>query len=186
MPVVLFTLCGLRRAEVAVLRWNRLDLNAGRLSVSTSIEQTKQGTREKPPKSGRARTVALPALAIEELRSHRVRQAEDLLRLGIRQTEDTHICLREDGSPWPPTLLTCAFRRLNHASGLPRIRLHDLRHGHASHLLVSGVHPKVVQERLGHASIQLTLDTYSHLIPSMQEDAAAMIDEALRKALKPR
>ena len=148
MPVVLFALCGLRRAEVSALRWNRLDLDKGRLSVSTSIEQTKQGTREKPPKSGRSRTVALPALAIEELRRHRVRQAEDLLRLGIRQRDDTHVCLREDASPWPPAVLTYAFRRLNRNSGLPRIRLHDLRHGHASHLLINGVHPKVVQERL--------------------------------------
>jgi integrase len=154
------------------------------LSVSTSIEQTAQGTREKPPKNGRARAVALPAYVVEELRRHRLRQAEDLLRLGIRQTEETHVCLLEDGQPWPPRVLTYAFMRLIRGSGLARIRLHDLRHGHASHLLVSGVHPKVVQERLGHASITLTLDTYSHLIPSMQDDAAATIDKAVRNALK--
>jgi integrase len=184
IPILLLALCGLRRGEIAALRWNRIDLDSSRLSVSTSIEQTAQGTREKPPKNGRARTVALPALAVEELRRHRLRQAEDLLRLGIGQTEETHVCLLDDGNPWPPRVLTYAFMRLIRRSGLPRIRLHDLRHGHASHLLVSGVHPKVVQERLGHASIQLTLDTYSHIMPSMQEDAAAMIDGAVKKALK--
>lgn len=183
MPIVLFALCGLRRAEVSALRWTRISFESGQLAVSTSIEQTRQGTREKPPKSGRGRTVALPAFVIGELRQHRVRQAEQLLRLGIRQTDDTHVCLREDGTPWPPRNLTYAFHRLILKSGLPPVRLHDLRHGHASHLLLQGVHPKVVQERLGHASIQLTLDTYSHLLPSMQDDAASIIDTAMRKAL---
>lgn len=184
MPIVLFALCGLRRAEVAAIRWNRIDLDSGVLSVSTSIEQTEHGTREKPPKSGRGRTVALPSIVVEELRRHRLKQAEDLLRLGVRQTDETHICLREDGSPWPPRLITHAFIRLIKSSGLPRVRLHDLRHGHATHLLTKGVHPKVVQERLGHASIVLTLDTYSHVIPSMQDDAAAAIDVAMRRAMK--
>src|SRR5262249_28110149 len=175
---------GLRRAEVAALRWNRLDLDTHRLSVSTSIEQTRQYMREKPPKSGKSRLVALPALVVDELRRHRISQAEHLLALGVRQTEDTHICLREDSSPWPPRVLTCAFIRLIRASGLTRVRLHDLRHGHATHLLGANTHPKVVQERLGHANIQLTLDTYSHVLPSMQEDAAATIDAAMRPTLK--
>jgi integrase len=184
VPVMLCALCGVRRAEVAAIRWNRLDLDAGRLSVSTSIEQTASGTREKPPKNGRSRSVTLPALLVEELRKHRLRQAEDLLRLGVRQTADTHVCLREDGSPWLPRMLTYAVARLIRSSGLPRVRLHDLRHGHATHLLASNVHPKVVQERLGHASIQLTVDTYSHVMPSMQESAAETIDAAMRPALK--
>jgi integrase len=186
IPILFFALCGLRRAEVAALRWNRLDLDAHRLSISTSIEQTAQGMREKPPKNGKARSIALPALIVEELRRHRVSQAEQLLALGVRQTEDTHICLREDGGPWPPRVLTHAFARLIRASGLTRVRLHDLRHGHATHLLIANTHPKVVQERLGHANIQLTLDTYSHVLPSMQEDAATTIDAAMRAALKRR
>jgi integrase len=186
IPILFFALCGLRRAEVAALRWNRVDLDARRLSVSTSIEQTAQGVREKPPKTGKARSIALPALVVEELRRHRVSQAEQLLALGVRQAEETHICLREDGSPWPPRVLTYAFARVIRASGLTKVRLHDLRHGHATHLLVANTHPKVVQERLGHANIQLTLDTYSHVLPSMQEDAATTIDAAIRAALKRR
>jgi integrase len=186
IPILFFALCGLRRAEVAALRWNRLDLETHRLSISTSIEQTAQGMREKPPKTGKARSIALPALIVEELRRHRISQAQQLLALGVRQTDDTHICLREDGGPWPPRVLTYAFARLIRASGLTRVRLHDLRHGHATHLLVANTHPKVVQERLGHANIQLTLDTYSHVLPSMQEDAATTIDAAMRAALKRR
>src|SRR5262245_57961741 len=103
-----------------------------------------------------------------------------------RQTTPT-ICLREDGSLWPPRrVLTYAFARLIRASGLTKVRLHDLRHGHATHLLVANTHPEVVQERLGHANIQLTLDTYSHVLPSMQEDATTTIDAAMRAALKRR
>jgi integrase len=186
MPILFFTLCGLRRGEVAAIRWNRLDLHAGRLAVTTSIEQTTRGVREKPPKSGRARTVTLPALLVEELHRHRVKQAEDLLRLGIRQTDETHVCLHEGATPWTPRKLTFATIRLIRASGLPRVRLHDLRHGHATHLLEANAHPKVVQERLGHASIQVTLDTYSHVLPSMQEGAAHIIDVAMRAMLKNR
>jgi len=184
MPLMLLALCGLRRGEAVALRWNRFELDRGRLVVSTSIEETAQGTREKPPKSGRARTVDLPALLVEELRRHRIRQAEELLRLGIRQTDDTHVCLRADATPWAPRLLSIAVATLIRASGLPRVRLHDLRHGHATHLLQANTHPKVVQERLGHASIVMTMDTYSHVMPSMQADAANTIDVAMRAALK--
>ena len=89
IPILFFALCGLRRAEVAALRWNRLDLDAHRLSILTSIEQTAQGMREKPPKTGKARSIALPALIVEELRRHRISQAQQLLALGVRQTDDT-------------------------------------------------------------------------------------------------
>jgi integrase len=70
--------------------------------------------------------------------------------------------------------------------GLPRIRFHDMRHTHATHLLASGVHPKVASERLGHSKVGLTLDTYSHVLPNMQADAAALVDDALQAALQSR
>src|SRR5262249_10283634 len=100
MPVLLSAFCGLRRGEVAALRWRSVNLDAGQPAVVASTEQTKDGLREKPPKSGKSRTVALPAIAVEELRRHRISQAEGLLRLGIRQTDATHVCLREDASTW--------------------------------------------------------------------------------------
>ena len=186
MPVVLNVLVGLRRGEVAALRWRSVDLERGQLAVVASIEQTKLGTREKPPKSGRARTVALPALAVEELRRHRVQQAQDMLRLGVRVTDDTHVCLTEAGEPWRPRSITHRFIKFIQASELPRVRLHDLRHSHATHLLAANVHPKVVQERLGHADISTTMNLYSHVMPGMQEDAAARIDDALRAAMSRR
>jgi integrase len=186
IPVVLGVLCGLRRGEIAALRWQHIDLEGGQLAVVESAEQTAKGIRYKEPKSGRSRTVALSASVVEELRLHRVRQAEELLKVGIRQADATFICAREDGLPLQPRTFTQAWRRMSGESSLPRIRFHDLRHAHATHLLASGVHPKVASERLGHSKVGITLDLYSHVLPGMQEDAAARVDEALRAAVNRR
>jgi integrase len=148
-PVILLAaMTGMRRGEIAALRWRSIDLDGGQLAVIASTEQVRRSAREKPPKSGRARTLALPAVLIEELRRYRLHQAERLLKLGVRQTEVTHVCLRADGTAWLPSLMSAAFLRLLKANGLSRMRLHDLRHAHATHLLRANIHPKVVQERL--------------------------------------
>jgi len=186
IPVMLGVLCGLRRGEIAALRWQHVDLESGQLAVVESAEQTAKGVRYKEPKSGRSRTVALSASVVEELRLHRVRQAEELLKIDIRQADATFICALEDGLPLQPRTFTQAWRRMSGESSLPRIRFHDLRHAHATHLLASGVHPKVASERLGHSKVGITLDLYSHVLPGMQEDAAARVDEALRAALNRR
>jgi integrase len=186
MPILLGALCGLRRGELAALRWRNIDLDAGQISVVASLEQTNSGVRFKPPKSGRARTVALPSLAIEELRRHRVKQAEELLRIGIRLSEETHVCLQPNYEPWAPRNLSSAFIKFIKASGLRRVRLHDLRHSHATHLLMANVHPKIVQERLGHANIATTMDLYTHVMPGMQDEAASRVDAALRAAINKR
>jgi integrase len=184
IPVMLAATCGLRRGEICALRWRNVELSsAAQLGVIGSTEQTKAGTREKETKSGRARTVALTALGIEELRRHKTRQAEELLRLGVRQSEDMYVVAQADGQPLKPNSLTHEFVRFIAGTTLPRIRFHDLRHSHATHLLASGVHPKIAQERLGHATIAVTLDLYSHVLPGMQEDAASRVDAALRGAL---
>jgi integrase len=134
-------------------------------------------------KSGRARTVALPSLAVEELRRWRLAQAEEMLRLGIRADDESHVVTQFDGSPILPRSLTnamSAFLKEWH------ITLHGLRHSHASHMLASNIHPKIVQERLGHSSIAITLDIYSHLMPNMQGEAAAAVDGVLRTAINKR
>jgi integrase len=187
VPVILAVLCGLRRGEIAALRWQGVDLATGQLAVVQSAEQTKAGIRYKEPKSGRARTVALSITMVEELRAHRLRQAEELLRIGLRVTDETFVCTREDGKPLQPNTLTHNWDRIIAGTALPRIRFHDLRHAHATHMLASGVHPKVASERLGHSRVGITLDLYSHVLPNMQADAAAVVDDALRAALnKPR
>ncbi len=185
VPVMLGVLCGLRRGEVTALKWGSVDLARGQLAIVESTEQTRAGTRLKETKSGRSRKVALPSLATEELRRHRARQAEELLRLGVRLSDATHVFAQADGSPVQPNSLTHEFVRILALSKtLPRVRFHDLRHSHATHLLASGVHPKIAQERLGHSSIGITLDLYSHVLPGMQEDAIAKVDAAMRAAIE--
>jgi integrase len=185
MPMMLARLCGLRRGEIAGLRWRNVDLDRAQIAIAESVEQTRAGVRLKAPKSGRGRRLALPAKAADELRAWRARQAQELLKVGIRIGGNTFVCAREDGAMIQPQSITHAWDRFVVATKLPRIRFHDLRHSHATHLLASGVHPKIASERLGHASIGLTLETYSHVIPGMQEDAVARIDAAFADAVKP-
>jgi integrase len=181
VPLVLAVLCGLRRGEITALRWRAVDLDNGQLAVVASTEQTDAGeVREKEAKGGKARSVALPALAIEELRRWRLFQAEELLRLGIRADDSRHVLTKADGDPVQPRSLTHVM-----SSFLEEwdVTLHKLRHSHASHMLAANIHPKVVQERLGHSSIAITMDIYSHLLPNMQREAASAVDDALRAAI---
>jgi integrase len=184
IPLVLASLCGLRRGEITALRWRSVDLDRGQLAVVASTEQTDAGgIREKEAKSGRARTVALPSLVIEELRRWRLAQATEALKLGVRPDEGWHIVTQADGSPLQPRSLTHTVSSFLKAYG---VTLHGLRHSHASHLLASNVHPKIVQERFGHSSIAITMDIYSHLMPNVQESAAATVDDVMRAAINRR
>lgn len=174
---------GMRRGEVLAVRWKNVDLERGTLRVMESLEQTKTGIRFKPPKSGRHRVITLPAYAVEDLRGLKRRQAEELLALGVRQTGETLVCARTDGEPHQPLSLTYEFARfMGRIKDLPRVRFHDLRHSHATQLLASGVHPKIASERLGHASVGITLDLYSHVTDTMQSDAAVKLDSAMQVA----
>jgi integrase len=182
VPTLLAVLCGLRRGEICALRWRNVDLIAGQISVVESLEQTKAGLRIKSPKSGKGRTVALSATVVDELRAHRVRRAQELLRLGVGLSDDDRVIGHADGSIVSPIYISQLWARTVRNAKLKRIRFHDLRHTHATHLLSGNVHPKVASERLGHSKVGITLDLYSHVIPGMQEDAAAMIDSALLAA----
>lgn len=187
IPTLLAVMCGLRRGEILALRWRHVDLgdNLRQLAVRESAEQTSEGVRYKEPKSGRARTVSLSSTVVTEMKAHRARQAEEQLRFGIRPDEDSFVVAQVDGQPIQPRSLTHEWVRILGKTTLPRIRFHDLRHTHASQMLSAGVHPKVASERLGHSSIGITLDLYSHVMPGMQADAAEQVDVAIRRAVKP-
>ena len=101
-------------------------------------------------------------------------------------TDDHHVYAKLDGEPGHPTFLTRQFKQFMRDHKLPPIRFHDLRHSHATHLLAAGIHPKIAQERLGHSSIAVTMDTYSHAMPNMQQDAVAKLDRVLRLAMNKR
>lgn len=184
IPLVLASLCGLRRGEITALRWRAVDLDNGQLAVVASTEQTDAGeVREKEAKNGKIRTVALPGLAVEELRRWRLAQAEELLRLGVRVDDNWHVVTKADGGPVQPRSMTHVMSAFLKEWN---VTLHKLRHSHASHMLAAKVHPKIVQERLGHSSIAITMDIYSHLMPNMQGEAAAAVDDALRAAINKR
>jgi integrase len=187
VPTILAVLCGLRRGEIAALRWGNVDLASCQLAVVQSAEQTRAGVRYKEPKSGRARTVALSGTVVAELKAYRIQQAQELLMVGKRLSDEDFVVAQADGLPLQPHSLGQEWVRfLAKNTNLPRIRLHDLRHAHATHLLASGVHPKVASERLGHSKVGITLDLYSHVLPNMQTDAAALVDEALQAAVQKR
>jgi integrase len=183
-PTLIALATGMRRGEILALRWQHVDRDRGTLQVVETLEQTKTSLRFKPPKNGKTRAITLPAFAVAELRRWKTEQAQELLRLGVRQTSATLVCGQADGEVRSPHDLTNQFRRfLQQMKDLPQVRFHDLRHSHATQLLAGGVHPKIAQERLGHSSISITLDLYSHAVESLQDKAANCVDAALGRAL---
>lgn len=184
IPTLISVTTGLRRGEVLALRWKHLNFDTSDMAVLQSLEQTKKGLRFKEPKSKRPRHVAMPSMLVAELRRHKLEQAEALLVLGIRQTTETLICCRYDSEPMDPENLSRQFPVAVERVGLPRITFHALRHSHATQMLTNGTHMKVASERLGHSSIGITMDLYSHVLPGMQEEAAEQVDNAIRAALK--
>ena len=185
IPVILAVTTGMRRGEIAALDWPHVDLEAATLTVVRSLEQTKGKLTLKTPKTAKGRRViALPALAVDALRGHKADQGRQRLRLGSAYEDQGLVCARPDGTLWSPGAISSAFQDLMRKAEIPRIRFHDQRHGHATQLLRQGEHPKVVSERLGHATVAITLDTYSHVVPGLQEQAARRLDKALREAMK--
>ncbi len=181
MPVLLAVTTGMRRGEILGLRWRDVDLDGASISVTQTLEQTAKGVQFQPPKTARSRrTISLPAVAVDALRRHRREQAELRLAQGMGRDDEGLVICRYDGAPVQPRSLTREFARRIAGIDVPTVRFHDLRHTHISHLLLEGVHPKVASERAGHASVSITLDTYSHVLPGMQEEAANRIDAILR------
>lgn len=168
---------GMRRGEVLGLKWQDIDLDTARVSIVRSL--TVVGGYEvqfSEPKTARGRRmVALDPSTVAALREHRERQILERSLMGEAYADDDLVFSRADGKALHPDAFSDAFWRHSKAAKLPRIRFHDLRHTHATLALAAGIHPKVVSERLGHASITITLDTYSHAIPAMQETAAALV-----------
>lgn len=180
VPVVLAVAAGLRRGEIFGLRWKDVDLKNGSLSIQQTLEKTKQGLAFRQPKTPKSRRlVPLPAFAVAALVEQRRQQSEQRLRAGPAYENHDLVCAGPLGLPQSPDGFSVGFVHFSRALALPRpIRFHDLRHSHATLLLAHGVHPKIVSERLGHSTVGLTLDTYSHVLPGMQESAVAAVEEA--------
>jgi integrase len=178
---------GLRRGELLAINWRDVDLNMATVSVARSLYRAKGGLsiyQDTKTAKGRRLVSLTPASALV-LRSLRERQEADGLLLGYEVNDDSPVFRYRDGSPILPSGLTHAFTKIMRRAGLEGYRLHDVRHAHATLMLKQGVHPKIVQERLGHSRIGTTLDTYSHVTPGLQEAAALRFEEGLTGTTKP-
>jgi integrase len=186
-PIVLLALgTGMRRGELLALCWGNVDLDAGKVRVERSVEQTKAGgLRIKAPKTkyGR-RTVALPRSVIADLRNHRTGQQELRLSLGLggRLPNDALVFPNLEGSLRSPNALTKEWTRATINLRLPRVSLHALRHTHASQLIASGMDVLTISRRLGHGSPTITLGVYGHLFTNTDDRAAEIIDAAFVRA----
>jgi len=175
---------GLRRSELLGLRWKNVDLDMATLSVTDTLHHMKDGRfiiRQPKSRHSRRNIALSPALAIL-LREHKAKQAEIKDSLGLELQDNDLLFSNPDGSPLRPNSISHGFRKIAARVGLPDLRFHDLRHTHATLLLKQGVHPKIVSERLGHSSIAITLDTYSHVMPGLQEEAVKRFDQGLQQA----
>jgi len=167
---------GMRRGEAIGLRWSDVDLENGRLSVRRALIPSGREVIVSEPKTIKGRRViAIDPGTIEVLKAQAARQLDEQKEWDDAWVETGLVFTQENGAALDPETVTRYFRQAVKRSMLPAIRLHDLRHTHATLALQAGIHPKVVSERLGHATISITLDTYSHAVPAMQEEAAALI-----------
>jgi integrase len=173
-------LTGMRQGELLGLRWQDVDLVLGVARVQQSLYRRGKRLWVGPTKTGRGRPVVLPPVLVEELLALRARQDEMRRVLGDQCEDHGLVFCQANGKPLHAhNIVYRDFRRVIERAGLPRIRFHDLRHCHATHLLRAGVHPKVVQERLGHSQVRVTLDTYSHVLPGLQEEAVRRLERLL-------
>jgi integrase len=167
---------GLRRGEALALRWADVDLERSRVSVRRSLVPINGTVEVHEPKTSRGRRlVALDPFTVSVLRAWSRRQKAEHLEWGPAWSESGLVFTRTDGKLLHPERVSKAFRAAVKKTGLPPIHLHDLRHTHATLALEAGVHPKVVSDRLGHATVAITLDIYSHAVPALSEEAAATV-----------
>jgi len=174
---------GMRRGELAGLKWQDIDFEHKVISVKREIVFVPgEGHLVTQPKSELSRrAIDISSTDVSELQRHRAAQAEQRLKLGSARTNEDWIITKEDGSHVNPNAITKAFKRIREDLGLPPVNLHSLRHTHATILLQQGVHLKVVQARLGHSTIAVTADTYSHVTSGLQRAAANAFEFALKK-----
>ena len=172
---------GLRQSELFGLKWEDVDVENQRLSVRRILSAAKTGPTFTTPKNNKSRSVRLTPGAVEALHVHRQRQSEEREKLGGPYKDYGLVFCTQVGTPLNRNNVhTRSFKPLvEQADVPPTLRFHDLRHTFATLMLKGGEHPKVVQEMMGHATISCTLDTYSHVLPDMQDKAAARLGDLL-------
>ena len=171
---------GLRKGEALGLRWQDADLDGAQLRVRYSMQRIEGKLQLVETKTKRSRrTISMPVSVVSALRLHRARQLQERLLAGAKWQDSSLIFTTTIGTPIDGRNVNRHFNAILKEAGLPKKHFHDLRHTCASLLLAQGVHPRVVMEILGHSTIGMTMNTYSHVIPALQQDAAALMDALL-------
>ncbi|MFL5588067.1 MAG: tyrosine-type recombinase/integrase [Ktedonobacteraceae bacterium] len=180
--LILALTTGMRRGELLALRWDDVDFKQSLVFVHRTVTRVGgYGYVEGEPKTRSSRRrVVLPDVALEALKKHRIDQQQEQIKVGDKWQYKGLVFCDGYGGFFSPDMVLRKFSKLLRDIGLPRMRFHDLRHSAATILLVAGVHPKVVQERLGHSTVAMTLDVYSHVLPSMQQEVAGKIDDLFK------
>lgn len=170
---------GLRRGELLGLRWSDVDLEHAVLDVRHSLHRVKgDGLHLGEPKSERAkRKLRIPQVCLTALVRWRLLQAQHKQWAGLKWTEEDFVFTGAAGKPLHPDEISRELPAILTAAGLPKMRLHDLRHGCASLLLAQGVHARAIMEQMGHSSFQITMDLYSHVLPALRNEVADRMDE---------
>lgn len=178
MPVLIALTTGMRRGEVLALKWKDINLEQAVACVQRNSVQVDGKIIMKEPKNGRSRNVALDPYLLSELRLHHKLQKEQRLAMGNRWQENDLVCTMEDGQPMKPEWVSWTFQYWAKKHGFD-VTFHGLRHTHATMLLSQGVNLKVTQERLGHSTLAMTSDRYSHLTSEMQQTAVEAMGRVL-------
>lgn len=170
---------GMRRGEVLGLRWSDVDWRRGQIAIRRTLSRVGGEWAFGTPKTSRDRSVSVSPAILAILDGHRARQQVTFEVLGVDWTDDELIFTRADGEPYDPGFVFRTFQSSAKRAGVPVIRFHDLRHTAATLMMIEGVHPKIVQEQLGHSSVNMTLGRYSHVGETMQREAALKLTETL-------
>ncbi len=177
LPILLCVTVGLRRGELLALRWENIDFEHNILKVRSNLVRGEDGFIIKAPKSEAGiRDIQIGNEVISELLKEKERYAEDKAELGALFQDNAFIIRQKHGAPMTPDAMSRKWKRFIQAHDLPNIRFHALRHSNATALIQAGVNPRVVQQRLGHSDVSITLNTYTHVLPEMDKDAAQKLD----------
>ena len=177
LPVFLLVMVGLRRGELLALRWKDIDFKKNILKVRKNMVNGEKCSVIKSPKTEAGiRDISLGKDVMDVLRLAKCKYDEDKEDYGYGFQDLGFVIRQKDGSPYKPDSMTQKWERFIKANGLPKIRLHDLRHSNATALIQAGVNPRVVQQRLGHSDVNITLNTYTHVLPEMDMEAAEKLD----------
>lgn len=171
---------GMRQGEILGLRWKDIDLSRGLIMIRQTLSHDGKTFIPGAKTQSSLRTINLSDLTIKFLKNKKYKIAKEKLCFGPAYQDHDLVACTQHGTPLNPSNVRRTFKRLIKLSKVTDIRFHDLRHTHATLLLAKGVNIKIISERLGHSNIKVTLDTYSHVLPSMQEEVARKLDEMIK------